>query len=88
MKALDKNGNGVISFEEFDDYCVLLKLSNGISQESLHKLYDYLDADGNGTVSVDELGSIVTAANLTHEELMDSAFTVDLVKELEQEIEM
>jgi Ca2+-binding EF-hand superfamily protein len=87
MRALDKNQNGTISFEEFDQYCVQLKLSEGISQESLQRLYRYLDANGDGNLSVDELNSIVSAANLTHEELMDSAFSADLVRELEQEIE-
>jgi len=52
MAAFDKNGNGVLSREEFT--LGLKKLGIGISFEKIKILVQYIDKDESGTVSIDE----------------------------------
>jgi Ca2+-binding EF-hand superfamily protein len=52
FKICDKNRNGLLDFEEFEQCCRLNKL--GLSSSEMSTLLRFFDRDGNGEVSYDE----------------------------------
>lgn len=62
-------------FTELDEFCLLNEISIGIPRESIKALFDYLDYDNDGSISLHELSSMLVAAQLNQEERMKKAFS-------------
>lgn len=58
IEALDRDGSGRVSSEEFSK--AMVRLGMGVTPKQLEQLIWALDADGDGSVSVHEFVSIIT----------------------------
>lgn len=53
IKALDKDGNGLIDYSEF--ITAAIDKAHLLSKDNLKAAFNMLDRDGGGTITVDEL---------------------------------
>jgi len=58
MNAIDKNNSGSVNLSELKNY-----LKNLYSNEEIEKIFKFLDKDGNGQLSDDELQFITNYLN-------------------------
>ena len=54
MKAIDTNGDGVVSWKEYYAFVKPLLGSNIVSKISAREAFDFIDLDGNGTLDGEE----------------------------------
>lgn len=60
INEVDVDGNGTIDFQEFCDM-MAKKLKDSDSEEEIKQAFKVFDRDGNGTISVSELKSVMSS---------------------------
>ena len=79
MKQVDKNGSGVIEFDEFFEL-MSKKKANIDPEEELIEAFKHFDRDGNGLISADELRRAMTnlGEKMSDEEVNEMIREADL----------
>lgn len=86
FQNLDFNHDGQVDFPELESYFLNNQLSDGLKPESVKVLFDFLDTNKDGNISVDEFCMLIKGANFSMEERMRTAFSSDLEEEIKKEI--
>lgn len=63
MLELDTNKDGLVKLDEFDKYCRSQYLT-GVAKDKIVKLFKFFDANNDGTLSIQELSTVIDEANL------------------------
>ena len=73
MNTLDKNCNGVIDYSEF--LAAAADKETMLSMRNLQQAFSMMDADGNGSISRQELKQVFETAEKKDDELWNQIFT-------------
>ena len=69
---LDKDGNGQVDRNEFRKFFFDYNLIHGITRHDVDKLYNYLDSNSDGSISIDEFCLFIESIRLDFDKRMNN----------------
>jgi len=62
LALTDLNGNGTIDFFEFSEFVKKLEAGENFEDKQLQEMFDQIDTDGNGELSLEEFSTALFTA--------------------------
>jgi Ca2+-binding EF-hand superfamily protein len=84
FELMDADGDGKIDEQEMVNFFTKDRVLKGITVTMIRNLFAYLDSNGNGFVSINELCMLVMDLELSFQERMNS-FSPEFEKQLRRE---